>query len=328
MSNSHAEDCYQRKALRGDLGQHGSDGYETPERPGSGSGRIRRRDRAGGADHRGICGYRAWRPDRRRAYGTRWRNPRRVTLAYSSESGQAAPLYIVMVASLLFLALAFFAVGQAGATRNSAQSAADAAALAAAQESRRSVPASSWGTSLTRTSWTTSSTVTQWVRGGCEARPALLPRMRPTGWPMRCEPGAADGVSPFTLSPKQTVGDSILPGTEGEYGQAQATAIVETPMQLRRRARRRHLRPPRAMRGISSPEEGDAPQVASPGLLDCEDSAPWEIDPEHPVIFRIWPTYSLSDWPRTDRERTQRGGTMNMRHGTRARRVAGWPSRP
>ncbi|MFD3519656.1 pilus assembly protein TadG-related protein [Streptomyces sp. NPDC058653] len=54
----------------------------------------------------------------------------------SRESGQAAPIYITMVAALLFLALAFFAVGQAGATRNDAQSAADAAALAAAQESR------------------------------------------------------------------------------------------------------------------------------------------------------------------------------------------------
>ncbi|MET4927669.1 pilus assembly protein TadG-related protein [Streptomyces sp. PSRA5] len=54
----------------------------------------------------------------------------------SREAGQAAPIYITMVAGLLFLALAFFAVGQAGATRNGAQSAADAAALAAAQESR------------------------------------------------------------------------------------------------------------------------------------------------------------------------------------------------
>ncbi|WP_194292244.1 pilus assembly protein TadG-related protein [Streptomyces jumonjinensis] len=37
-----------------------------------------------------------------------------------------------MVAGLLFLALAFFAVGQAGASRNGTQSGADAAALAAA----------------------------------------------------------------------------------------------------------------------------------------------------------------------------------------------------
>lgn len=41
-----------------------------------------------------------------------------------------------MVVGLLALALAFFAVGQAGAQRNGTQSGADAAALAAAQESR------------------------------------------------------------------------------------------------------------------------------------------------------------------------------------------------
>ncbi|MEK8144688.1 pilus assembly protein TadG-related protein [Streptomyces sp. M10(2022)] len=41
-----------------------------------------------------------------------------------------------MVVGLLFLAFAFFAVGQASATRNGAQGAADAAALAAAQDAR------------------------------------------------------------------------------------------------------------------------------------------------------------------------------------------------
>ncbi|MEU5208171.1 pilus assembly protein TadG-related protein [Streptomyces sp. NPDC020742] len=52
------------------------------------------------------------------------------------DAGQAFPLYIVAVAGLLFLALAFFAVGQAAATRNGAQTAADAAALAAGQKYR------------------------------------------------------------------------------------------------------------------------------------------------------------------------------------------------
>ncbi|MFB7557269.1 pilus assembly protein TadG-related protein [Streptomyces brevispora] len=53
------------------------------------------------------------------------------------DAGQAFPIYIVMVAGLLFLAFAFFAVGQASATRNGAQGAADAAALAAAQDARK-----------------------------------------------------------------------------------------------------------------------------------------------------------------------------------------------
>ncbi|MFE3325191.1 pilus assembly protein TadG-related protein [Streptomyces sp. NPDC059176] len=52
------------------------------------------------------------------------------------EKGQAAPIYVTVVAGLLFLALAFFVVGQAGALRNGTQTGADAAALAAAKDSR------------------------------------------------------------------------------------------------------------------------------------------------------------------------------------------------
>ncbi|MFI0922796.1 pilus assembly protein TadG-related protein [Streptomyces sp. NPDC021012] len=54
----------------------------------------------------------------------------------SGDSGQAFPAYIAVIAGLLFLAFAYFLVGQAALTRNSAQTAADAAALAAAQDAR------------------------------------------------------------------------------------------------------------------------------------------------------------------------------------------------
>ncbi|MFI9628647.1 pilus assembly protein TadG-related protein [Streptomyces sp. NPDC052042] len=52
------------------------------------------------------------------------------------DAGQAFPIYVVMVAGLLFLVFAFFAVGKAAALRNGAQGAADAAALAAARQIR------------------------------------------------------------------------------------------------------------------------------------------------------------------------------------------------
>ncbi|MEK8172388.1 hypothetical protein NKH77_33525 [Streptomyces sp. M19] len=39
----------------------------------------------------------------------------------AQDAGQAFPIYITAVAGLLFLALAFFAVGQAGATRAEAR---------------------------------------------------------------------------------------------------------------------------------------------------------------------------------------------------------------
>ncbi|MET9865896.1 pilus assembly protein TadG-related protein, partial [Streptomyces sp. NPDC006386] len=52
------------------------------------------------------------------------------------DAGQAFPIYITVVGGLLFLALAYFAVGQATVNRGGAQTAADAAALAAAQDAR------------------------------------------------------------------------------------------------------------------------------------------------------------------------------------------------
>lgn len=45
-------------------------------------------------------------------------------------------MYGAVIVGLLFLAFAFFAVAQAGTVRNGGQSAADAAALAAAQDDR------------------------------------------------------------------------------------------------------------------------------------------------------------------------------------------------
>ncbi|MGV9241848.1 pilus assembly protein TadG-related protein, partial [Streptomyces nigra] len=52
------------------------------------------------------------------------------------DTGQAFPIYITVAAGLLFLAFAYLAVGQAAANRNGAQTAADAAALAAALDTR------------------------------------------------------------------------------------------------------------------------------------------------------------------------------------------------
>lgn len=56
------------------------------------------------------------------------------TLRPAGDRGQAMPVYIAAIGALMFLAFAFFAVGQASATKDGAQTAADAAALAAAQD--------------------------------------------------------------------------------------------------------------------------------------------------------------------------------------------------
>ncbi|MFD3355098.1 pilus assembly protein TadG-related protein [Streptomyces fradiae] len=146
-------------------------------------------------------------------------DPRR----HGRDSGQASPLYAFMVASLLFLALAFLAVGQAGATRNGAQSAADAAALAAAKESRDRfdlglLDGPGWedlfGGELTG-------------EDGCAAAHAYAA----ANGASVSECGAlGDGRWGFrvTVRSVKPVGDTILPGTEGDHAVATATAVVQS----------------------------------------------------------------------------------------------------
>jgi hypothetical protein len=59
-----------------------------------------------------------------------------VHVGRGGDGGQTVILYGAVMAGLLFLAFAFFAVAQAGTVRNGGQSAADAAAIAAAQDDR------------------------------------------------------------------------------------------------------------------------------------------------------------------------------------------------
>ncbi|GHA62162.1 hypothetical protein B0E38_03020 [Streptomyces sp. 111WW2] len=128
-----------------------------------------------------------------------------------------------MVGGLLLLALAYFAVGQAGATRSKAQTAADAAALAAALETRDQL-------------------VDQWVKNILEpdAWQAIFEGAVPvtdTCWRARefaarndasvtCRP---DGLLGYTVvaETNDPVGDSIVPGTENQKATESATAVIE-----------------------------------------------------------------------------------------------------
>ncbi|MEV6509212.1 pilus assembly protein TadG-related protein [Streptomyces sp. NPDC051642] len=142
-----------------------------------------------------------------------------------SDAGQAFPIYITVVAGLLFLAFAYVAVGQAAVNRGGAQTAADAAALAAAQDTRDQLAG-------------------KWVENVLD----------PTKW-QEIFDGIADGLTPscgradelagqndagvdsctqteplsFTVAVKtdKPVGDSIVPGTENTYSKAHATAVIE-----------------------------------------------------------------------------------------------------
>ncbi|KAA6215441.1 hypothetical protein CP973_34695 [Streptomyces albofaciens JCM 4342] len=141
------------------------------------------------------------------------------------DSGQAFPVYIVAVAGLLFLALAFFAVGQAAAVRNSAQTAADAAALAAGQKYRDQLSTELLDAVRTGAPWQDfldgrgvpgdeACGNAQWFAGRNDADATCTPGSYPTSFAVKADT-------------RKTVGRSVIPGTEGKHASARAKAVVE-----------------------------------------------------------------------------------------------------
>ncbi|MEU8348351.1 pilus assembly protein TadG-related protein [Streptomyces sp. NPDC048845] len=146
---------------------------------------------------------------------------------FSADKGQAFPIYITVVAGLLFLAFAYFAVGQAAATRNGAQTAADAAALAAAQHARDELfdgfldaveADEAWEDWLSGEEFSTD--------GGCAAADDFAARNDSTVTGCGRAEGSDDGFT-VAIRTNYTVGESIVPGTESVHGKAEATAIIE-----------------------------------------------------------------------------------------------------
>ncbi|MET8247743.1 pilus assembly protein TadG-related protein [Streptomyces sp. NPDC005202] len=146
------------------------------------------------------------------------------------DEGQAFPIYITVVAGLLFVAFAYLAVGQAAASRNGAQTAADAAALAAAQDTRDQLAGAWVKDVLDPTKWqgifdgngavedscwrayqlaSQNDAQLDGGAGGCQRRP----------WPL--------GYTVYVETNKP-IGDSIVPGTEHQKSKAHATAVIES----------------------------------------------------------------------------------------------------
>jgi hypothetical protein len=138
------------------------------------------------------------------------------------DAGQAFPIYITVVGGLLFLAFAYFAVGQAAANRNGAQTAADAAALAAAQETRDQL-AGIWAEDvLDPTKW---QGVFDGQGAGNDCWRADQLAAQNDAHRTACNPGVLEyRVEVQTDKP---VGDSIVPGTEHQYAHASARAVIE-----------------------------------------------------------------------------------------------------
>jgi hypothetical protein len=208
------------------------------------------------------------------------------------DAGQAFPIYLTAVAGLLFLAFAYLAVGQAGAIRNSGQTAADAAALAAGQDYRDQlrtaflkavVSGSAWQDILRGQGIGTGDACdqAQWFAGRNDADVTA------------CEPGYLPASFTVTVRTRRTVGKSVIPGTEHTHATAKARAVVEPRCTVDLPSPSTLPVPPSAGDGGSGGGAGGqggstgrqgGKDGKSPIGLTCDGRA-LTIDPVHPDLF-------------------------------------------
>jgi putative Flp pilus-assembly TadE/G-like protein len=205
---------------------------------------------------------------------------------HSSDSGQAFPIYITVVAGLLFLAFAYFAVGQAAATRNGAQTAADAAALAAAQDAREQLRKGWLEVILDPAEWDDFLEGKKFGKGAaCQEAGSFAAKNdaelvegvegcdRLAWWD-----GGEEG---FTVKVRTlgTIGESVIPGTEDKHAIAKAKAVIKP------RCTFEAPQPPgREETGKPGEGEDDDDKGKEPILgLFC-DGKPWKIDPLEPKL--------------------------------------------
>lgn len=132
------------------------------------------------------------------------------------------------VAALFFLAFAFFAVGQASAKRNGAQTAADAAALAAARETRDEVK-DAFGSALAAGDLLKLGQLLGGIgmdgAGACPAAYALASEN--DARIALCVQAEGLPGSTVRVVTNGTVGESVIDGVENIHAEAGATAVVE-----------------------------------------------------------------------------------------------------
>lgn len=143
------------------------------------------------------------------------------------DAGQAFPIYVVMVAGLLFLAFAFFAVGQASATRNGAQGAADAAALAAAQDARDGLTPPLLAALREPNGLNEFLATYEYFQAGRGQAMRLASDNRSDVTDFYWQSGYWQDKVTARIETRYTVGDSVIPGTENKRATATATAVIE-----------------------------------------------------------------------------------------------------
>ncbi|MGW1184583.1 pilus assembly protein TadG-related protein [Streptomyces drozdowiczii] len=197
------------------------------------------------------------------------------------EAGQAAPLYIAAVAGLLFVALVLFAFGEADVQRNGAQSAADAAALAAAKESR-SLVESELKAHLADPDYFRTVFSTSFLGepdNSCWKASVFATRNKASA--VRCRP-LADGRWGYEVRLQSDKGMStdIVPGTEGKKAEATAVAVVEPRCTFVAAESPAPSPDPSA-----GPDVDPGPAAASIGKMRCDGGLDWTVDPEESVLM-------------------------------------------
>lgn len=178
--------------------------------------------------------------------------------ALQSDRGQTLPIYIWVTGILLFVAFAFFAFAQAASARNGAQSAADAAALAAAQDARDELIDGLGGSIGQGDDWLDWLDGDKFTGNGARGAAELLAADNDSSV-IGFGPEEVNGYPGFwtRIETNYTVGDSIIPGTESQHAQAEATAVIK----------------PRCDVAPSSDPEKAVE-------FDCEGGDSFEIDPD------------------------------------------------
>ncbi|WP_455681128.1 pilus assembly protein TadG-related protein [Streptomyces gardneri] len=177
------------------------------------------------------------------------------------------------MAGLLFLAFAYFAVGQAAFTRNGAQTAADAAALAAAQEARDQFREGWLEAILDPDQWD------EFLQARADVDSAACGQ---------AEEFAALNEATLTGDRCVQIDSSVFrvtvttTGPERHHATATAEAVIEP--RCSRKEQEPSSEPPTSSPPTSPPpgeveEEEPEPIV---GLMCGEES--WEIDPENPTL--------------------------------------------
>lgn len=184
------------------------------------------------------------------------------------------PLYIWLTGILLFAGLAFFAFAQAASVRNGAQTAADAAALAAAQDARDEL-VDGLIVSIGDDNWADWLDPAKATGFGATQAARMLAAQNDAALQGVAIPVARDGYPGFEVRVRTnyTVGESVIPGTEGKHAEASAVAVLQPRCQVAAEA-----------------EEAESVEIDCDGellTLDPDDFEPSDL-PDPSVLFSVY----------------------------------------